>query len=83
MVLLSEIFLRDLQLHGSAGFLHVGEERGNRLPNLEVNWPIFDLDDDVVVKLAIQILKEVDSRIRTISLPVGVIELIVHECTEH
>ena len=59
MPLLAGVLLRDLQFNRLAGLLKNGEERRGRLAHLKIDWPVFDLDYDVVLKRAIEWTKVV------------------------
>ena len=52
--LLAEVLLRDLQLDRLVRLLERAEQRRRRLAHLEVDRPVLDLDDDVVVELAVE-----------------------------
>ena len=59
MPLLAEVFLCDLQLDGHGGLFKSAEQRRGRLAHLEINRAVLDLDDDVVVELAVEGVKVV------------------------
>src|SRR6266571_878238 len=59
MPLLPRVFLCDLQLDRLVRFLKPAEERRNWFARLEVDWAIFNLDDDVVRKFAVERMKNV------------------------
>src|SRR5580692_8449809 len=77
MPLLARVFLRDLQLDGRICFLEAAEERRHRLPHLEVNRSMFDLDDHVVVELAVERMEVVVRRACTIVFRISPIEMVV------
>ena len=77
MPLLAGVFLRDLQLDGFICFFEAAEERRNRLAHLEINRPVFDLDDYVVVELAVERMKDVVGGARAIILGIAPIEMMV------
>ena len=77
MPLLPGIFLRDLQLDGLVCFFQAAEERRNRFAHLEINRPMFDLDDYVVVELAVKRMKIVVGGPGPIVLGIGPIEMMV------
>ena len=51
---LADVLLRDLQLDRLVGLLERAEERRRRLADLEIDRPVLDLHDDVVVELAVE-----------------------------
>lgn len=54
MPLLPGVLLRRLQLHGQPGAGHRPDQRGDRLPHLEIHGPVLDLEDGVVGELPVQ-----------------------------
>ena len=58
MPLLARIFLCDLQLDGLICFFEAAEKRRGRLAHLEIDRPVFDLDDDVVIELAVERMED-------------------------
>ena len=66
MLLLTRIFLRDLQLDGFIRALQTCEERRYWLAHLEIDRTVLDLDDYVVVERAIERMKIVIRRFRSI-----------------
>src|SRR5215472_2771905 len=54
MPLLACVLLGDLQFNGFTGVAQAGEQRLNRLAYLEVDGAILDLNNHVVVKLAVE-----------------------------
>src|SRR3954462_15361466 len=62
MLLLSGVFLSDLQFDGFVGVVESGKQWGYGLANLKIDWAIFDLNDYVVVELAVERVKVVVSR---------------------
>jgi len=59
MPLLPGVFLCDLQFHCHICALQPAKERRNRFADLKVNWPMLDLNDHVVVKLAVERLENI------------------------
>ena len=59
MPLLPGVFLRDLQFNALVRFLQPAKKWRDRFAGLEINGPIFDLDDDVVVELSVERMKNV------------------------
>ena len=82
MALLAQVLLRYLQFDGHVTLRDVGKERMCRLADLKVDGSIFDLDNDIVVKLTIERFEELHARIGTISFPVGLIQLVVDLYTQ-
>ncbi|MNN23108.1 hypothetical protein D3C81_1364920 [compost metagenome] len=66
MALLAGILLRNLKLDNLIRTLHRSEQWRHWLPNLKVHRSVFDLKKDIVPELAIQWLKVIISRSRTI-----------------
>ena len=62
MPLLTGVFLCDLQFDCCICFLQSAEQGRDWLPDLKVNRSVFNLHNDVVIKLAIQRMKDVVSR---------------------
>ena len=54
MVLLAGVFLRNLEFDGFVRFFETAEKRRNGFPRLEIDWAVFDLNDDVVFELAVE-----------------------------
>ena len=54
---LADVLLRDLEFDGLVGFLERAEERRRGLAHLEIDGAVLDLDDDVVVELAVEATK--------------------------
>src|SRR5690348_6939084 len=77
MPLLAEVFLRDLQFDGFICFLEAAEERGGGFAHLEINRPVFDLDDYIVVKFAVKRMKDVVSRASAIVFEITPVEMMV------
>ena len=77
MALLAQVFLGDLELDGFVGVLQAREERRDRLADLEVDGAIFDLDDDVVGKLAVEGVEDVVGGARAVGLEVVPVEVMV------
>src|SRR5579863_3200639 len=82
MPLLTGVFLRDLQFDCGIRFLQPAEQRRDGLPDLKVNRSVFNLHNDIVIKLAIQRMKNVIRCFRAIVLQVGPIQMVViDKCT--
>src|SRR5215467_12070162 len=77
MPLLAGIFLRHLQLDGFVGFLEAAEKGRNRLARLKVNRPMLDLDDHVVVELAVEGMEDVIGGARPVGFSVAPVEMVV------
>ena len=77
MPLLARVFLRDLQLDGLICFFQSAEERRDRFAYLEVNRPMLDLDDHVVVELAVERMEIVVRSLCAIVLGIRPIEMMV------
>ena len=54
MVGKAQVFLRDLELEGERGLLHLPEQRAEGLPGLEIHRPVLYLDDHVVREGSVQ-----------------------------
>ena len=74
---LPEVFLGDLQLDGLVGLFERAEQRRGGLPDLEIDWPVLDLDDDVVVELPVEALEIVVGGPRAIVLQVAPVHPMV------
>src|SRR5215472_16424385 len=80
MALLSRVLLRDLQLDCFIGLRETTEEWRHRLANLKINRTVLDLDDYVVIELAVERMEDVVSSSGTIVLQVAPIQVVVvHE----
>ena len=77
MVLLAGVFLRDLQFDGFVRFFEAAEQRRNRFARLEVDWAIFNLDDDVVRKFAVERMKNVVGSFGPVILGIVPIKMVV------
>src|SRR2546429_184921 len=77
MPLLSGVFLSDLQLHCHIGALQPGKEGRNRFADLKVNGSMFDLNDDVVVELAIEGMENIVRSFRAVILRILPVEVMV------
>src|SRR5580704_9809915 len=77
VVLLACVFLRDLEFDRFIGFLEAAEEWRNRFARLEVDRAVFDLDDDVVVELAVERMKIVVGGFGAIVLRIAPVEMMV------
>ena len=54
MDLLPRIFLGDLQFQHLIRARQTAEQRGYRLPHLEIHRPVLNLQDDALMKTAVQ-----------------------------
>src|SRR5438132_4199074 len=82
MVLLAGVFLRDLQFDGFVRFFEAAEQRRNRFARLEVDWAMFDLDDDVVFGLAVERMEIVVGSFGAVVFGIAPVEvMIVDEST--
>src|SRR5258708_25182400 len=78
--LLTRVFLRDLQLNGLVALFQSPEQRRGRLAHLEVDRPVFYLQYNVVVELAVQSLKIVVRRRGPVVLRIAPVHVVViHE----
>src|SRR6266699_1705883 len=77
MPLLPRVFLCDLQLDRLVRFLKPAEERRNWFARLKVDWAIFNLDDDVIRKFAVERMKNVVGSFGTIILGIAPIKMVV------
>src|SRR5580704_3836849 len=77
VVLLACVFLRDLEFDRFIGFLEAAEEWRNRFARLEVDRAVFDLDDDVVVELAVERMKIVVGGFGAVVLRIVPVEMVV------
>src|SRR5580658_502822 len=77
MALLAGIFLDDLQLDGLICFPEAAEKRRRGFAYLKIDGTIFDLNDDVVVELAVERMKNIVRGAGAIVFQVGPIEMIV------
>ena len=77
MPLLAEVLLRDLQLDGLVGFLEAAEQGRSRLADLEVDRAVFDLEDDVVVELAVEVVEVVVGRFGAVVLRIVPVHFVV------
>ena len=77
MTRLTGVFLRDLQLDGFVGFFEAAEEWRDRLARLKIDRAVFDLDDDVVVELAVERMKIVVGGARAIVFRIAPVEMMV------
>src|SRR6266852_7202824 len=81
MPLLPGVFLSDLQFHRHVRLLQTAEERRNRFANLKVNWPMFNLNNNVVIEFAIERMEYVVGSSRAICLGILPVEvMVVHKC---
>src|SRR5258707_5115904 len=77
MVLLTSVFLRDLKLDGFVGFFEAAEQRRNWFARLEIDWAVFDLNDDVVFELAVEGMKIVVGSFSAVIFGVAPVEMMV------
>src|SRR5712691_3815646 len=77
MRLLPGVFLSDLQLHSHIRTLQPAKERRNWFVNLKVNGPMFDLNDDVFVELAIEGMENIVRSFRAVTLRILPVEVMV------
>src|SRR5579872_6386531 len=77
LALLPGVFLRDLQFNRFVGVAKAGEQRGRRLSHLEIDWAILDLNDDVIVEVAVKRMKVVVGGLGAIVLQVSPVEMVV------
>jgi len=77
MALLAEVFLGDLKLDGFIGLVKIGKQGRCRFPYLEINGSMLDLDDDVVVELAVERLKNFNRCFGAVGLSVMPVEMMV------
>src|SRR5207248_6839185 len=80
MPLLACIFLRYLKLNRLVRVLERAKQRRNRLSDLEIDGSIFDLDQNVIVELSVELRKIVVSGFRAVVLQIAPIHfVVVHE----
>src|ERR1700694_499433 len=77
MPLLAGVFLSDLQLHSHIRTLQPPKEWRNRFADLKVNGPMLDLNDDVVVELAIEGMEYIVGSFRAVTLRILPVEVMV------
>src|ERR1700686_3731877 len=77
MALLPGVFLSDLQFHRHVRLLQTTEERRNRLADLKINWPMLDLNNDVVIEFAIEWMENIVGRPGAVSLGILPVEVMV------
>src|SRR5579871_2648713 len=77
VALLPEVLLRDLQLDGLIRVLKAAKQRRRRLSHLEVDGAVLDLNDYVVVELAVERMEIIVSRLGAIVLEIGPVEVMV------
>ena len=77
VALLADVFLRDLELDGLVGFLEPAEERRDGLAHLEIDGAVLDLDDDVVVELAVERMEVVVGGAGAVVLGIAPVEVVV------
>jgi hypothetical protein len=77
MPLLPGVFLSDVKLHCHIGKLKPGKEGRDRFADLKVNGPMFGLNDDVVVELAIEGMENIVRSFRAVTLRILQVEVMV------
>src|SRR5579885_272835 len=77
LLLLSGVFLRDLEFDGLVGLLQPAEQRRSRFAHLEIDRSVLDLHNNIAVKLAVERMKDVIGRHCTVILRITPIEMIV------
>src|SRR5689334_12653626 len=75
--LLSGVFLSDLQFDSLISLCQSAKERGHRFASLEIDGTILDLDDDVVVELSIQRVKNIVGCPSAVILGIAPIKMMV------
>ena len=80
MALLPRVFLRDLQFNALVRVLQPSKKWRDRFAGLEINGPVFDLDDDVVIEFSVQWKKNVVRRASPVILGIAPVQvMVVHE----
>ena len=74
---LARIFLSDLQFDRFVRFLETTEEGRDRLARLEIDRPMLDLDDDVVVELPVERMKIVVRGLARSFFEIAPVEMMV------
>jgi hypothetical protein len=77
MPLLARVLLRDLEFDRFVGLLEPTQERRYRFANLKIDWAVLDLDDDVVVELAVERVKDIVSGSSAVVLRIAPIKVVV------
>src|SRR5580704_11951282 len=77
VVLLACVFLRDLEFDRFIGFLEAAEEWRNRFARLEVDRAVLDLDDDVVIELAVERMEIVVGGFGAVVFRIAPVEMMV------
>src|SRR5262245_54311669 len=77
VMLLAGVFLCDLKLNGFVCFLQSAEQGGSGFAGLKVDGAVLDLNDDVVVELAVERMKNVVSGFGPIVFKIAPIEMMV------
>ena len=77
VALLAGVLLGDLQFDGLAGVAEGGEERGDGLADLEVDGAVLDLDDDVGLELAVEVVEVVVAGAGAIGFEIVPVEVVV------
>src|ERR671925_1541437 len=84
VALLSQVFLGDLQFNGLVGFLKATQKGRRRLAHLKIDGAVLDLDDDVVIELAIERMKNVVSGPGSVIFGIAPVKMmVVHKRTIH
>jgi hypothetical protein len=82
VTLLAGIFLRDLQLNGCIRLLQSAKQGRRWFPHLEVNGTVLDLNNDVIVELAVQGMEDIVGSTRAVGLEIIPVKMmVVDECT--
>src|ERR1700722_3755763 len=77
VALLAGVLLRDLQLDSLAGVLERGEERRYRFADLEVDGAVLDLDDDIGLELAVEVVEVTVAGAGAVGLEIVPVEVVV------
>ena len=77
MALLTRVFLGDLQLDGFVCFFESAEKWRYRFARLKIDGAVLDLDDDVVVELAIERVEIIVSGFGAVVLGIAPVEMMV------
>src|SRR5437660_355316 len=77
MPLLPGVLLRDLQFHRRIRMLQTAKERRNRFAYLKIDWPRFDLNDYVVVELAVERMEYIVCGSSAVTLGILPVEVMV------
>src|SRR6266568_6609731 len=77
MALLAGVLLRNLQLNRLICLQHCAEQRRGWLAYLEVDWPVLNLDDDIVVELAVEGMEVVVGGASAVSFRITPVQVMV------